>query len=110
MEGPRAAFEVRLKGRQALLLAILDPQREVAPAFIAYQIATKDGQSYAGVVKRDDATGVTVQMAGGVEKAIPRPAIASVTSTGLSLMPVGLEAGLSVQDVADLLTFIETLK
>jgi hypothetical protein len=31
-------------------------------------------------------------------------------SDGLSLMPEGLEAGMSVRDMADLLTFIETLK
>jgi len=32
------------------------------------------------------------------------------SSEGRSLMPEGLEAGLTTQDMADLLTFIETLK
>jgi len=32
------------------------------------------------------------------------------SSSGQSLMPEGIEAGLSVQDMADLLTFIEELK
>ena len=100
---------VKSKGRDALLLAILDPQREVATAFITYQIATRDGQSFAGIVKRDDATGMTLLMPGGAEKTLPRAAIQSVTSAGQGLMPVGLEAGLSVNDIADLLAFIETL-
>ena len=41
---------------------------------------------------------------------MPRTNVKGSSSSGKSLMPEGLEAGLSVQDMADLLTFIEELK
>jgi hypothetical protein len=39
-----------------------------------------------------------------------RANIRGSSSSGKSLMPEGLEAGMAVQDMADLLTFIEQLK
>jgi putative heme-binding domain-containing protein len=47
---------------------------------------------------------------GGAEVNLPRANIKGSTSSGKSLMPEGLEAGMSVQDMADLLAFIEELK
>jgi hypothetical protein len=46
---------------------------------------------------------------GGAEVVLARANVRGSTSSGKSLMPEGLEAGMSVQDMADLLTFIETL-
>jgi hypothetical protein len=53
---------------------------------------------------------VEVPLLGGVEVNIPRATLKGSASTGQSLMPEGLEAGLDVQGMADLLTFIEELK
>ena len=101
---------VKTKGREALLTAILEPHKEVAPQYIAYDVTTKDGNAYTGIVARDDATGLTLKLMGGGEVALARANIRGSTSAGQSLMPEGLEAGMSVRDMADLLTFIETLK
>ncbi len=101
---------VKTKGREALLTAILDPHKEVAPQYIAFDVATKDGNAYTGIITRDDATGLTLKIMGGAEVAFPRSNVKGTSSSGKSLMPEGLEAGLSVQDMADLLTFIEELK
>jgi hypothetical protein len=46
---------------------------------------------------------------GGAEIALPRANIRGSTSSGKSLMPEGLEAGMTVENMADLLTFIEKL-
>jgi putative heme-binding domain-containing protein len=48
-------------------------------------------------------------MAGGVTQTIKRSQIKGTSSGGQSLMPEGIETGMSVQEMADLLTFIETL-
>ncbi|MEO6245601.1 MAG: c-type cytochrome, partial [Opitutaceae bacterium] len=101
---------VKTKGREALLTAILDPHKEVAPQYIAYDVTTKDGNAYTGIIARDDATGLTLKIMGGAEVALPRANVKGSSSSGKSLMPEGLEAGLSGQDMADLLTFIEELK
>ena len=101
---------VKAKGRDGILTAILDPNKEVAPQFIAYTVETKDGQSLTGFITKDDASGLTLKMIGGTEQTIPRNQIKGSSSSGLSLMPEGIEAGMDVQAMADLLTFIEELK
>ena len=100
---------VKTKGRDALLTAILEPHKEVAPQFIAYDVTTKDGNAYTGIIARDDATSLSLKIMGGAEVNLPRANIKGSTSSGKSLMPEGLEAGMSVQEMADLLTFIEEL-
>ncbi|MEY4484736.1 MAG: hypothetical protein RL693_2188, partial [Verrucomicrobiota bacterium] len=101
---------VKTKGREALLTAILDPHKEVASQYIAYTVNTKDGQTLAGIITKDDASSMTIRMMGGAEVNLPRSNIKGSSAAGLSLMPEGIESGLAVQDMADLLTFIEELK
>ena len=101
---------VKTKGRDGILIAILDPNKEVAPQFIAYTVETKDGQSFTGFITKDDTSGLTLKMIGGAEQTIPRAQIKGSSSSGLSLMPEGIEAGMDAQAMADLLTFIEELK
>ncbi len=100
---------VKTRGRDGLLTAILDPHKEVAPHYIAYDVTTKDGNAYTGMIARDDATGVALKIMGGAEVALARANVRGSRSSGKSLMPEGLEAGMSVQAMADLLTFIENL-
>ena len=60
-----------------------------------------------GILSKDDFEEFKVM--GGTEITIPRAEVRGSRSSGQSLMPEGLEAGLGVQEMADLLTFIETL-
>ena len=101
---------VKTRGRDGIMTAILDPNKEVASQYIAYTVNTKDGQTLAGIITKDDASSLTLKMMGGAEINIPRANVKGSTSSGQSLMPEGIEAGMSVQDMADLLTFIEELK
>lgn len=101
---------VKTKGRDALLTAILEPSKEVASQFIAYTVTTKDGQTLTGIITKDDASSLTIKLMGGAEQTIQRSNILGTSSTGQSLMPEGVEAGMDVQAMADLLTFIEQVK
>ncbi len=53
---------------------------------------------------------LTLKRAQGVTDLIPRAEIDAVTSTGLSLMPEGLEKGLTPQDLADLMAFVKSIQ
>ncbi len=99
---------VKTKGREALLTAILEPHKEVASQYIAYTVDTQDGQTVHGVITADDARSMSLKMMGGVNVTLQRANIQGSRSSGQSLMPEGLEGGLTVQDMADLLSFIET--
>lgn len=71
---------------------------------------TKQGETFTGFIAEDNANSMTLKMAGGLSQVIHRSHIKGSSSSGQSLMPEGLETGLTVQDMADLLTFIEELK
>ena len=101
---------VKNKGRSALLEAILHPNKEVAAQYMTFQVQTRSGETYLGMISEDTATQLTLRMPGGISKTILRAEVAGSSSEGRSLMPDGLEGGLSIQDMADLLTFIESLK
>jgi putative membrane-bound dehydrogenase-like protein len=90
-----------------LLTQILDPNREVAPEFAQYEVELNDGSALSGIVTADTAAGLTLRRADGSQTTIPRAQIARLHSGGLSLMPEGLEAGLTSQDFADLLAFLK---
>ena len=103
--GPDLA-SVRSNGKEKLLTSLLDPNREVAPQFASYTIETKDGESITGIIASESATAVLLRQANGVEKETARKNIVTMQSQGQSLMPEGLEEGLSAQDMADLIEFI----
>ncbi len=100
---------VKTKGRQALLTAILEPNKEVAAQYLVFTVQTKDDQSFSGFIAEDTAESLTLVMPGGIRQTVRRSNIKGTSSTGQSLMPEGIETGMSVEDMADLLTFIETL-
>ena len=99
---------VKTAGREKNLESILDPNREVAPQYIAYEIETKDGESILGIIASETATSLTLRQAFGKDSVLLRSTIKTMKSQGQSLMPEGLEAGLNLQSVADLLEFIAT--
>ena len=69
-------------------------------------IETRDGETQTGLVTQESDTGLTLRQANGQEIKLLRANIVGLRSEGVSLMPEGLEAGLSRQSMADLLQFI----
>jgi putative heme-binding domain-containing protein len=99
---------VKSTGKEKMLVNILDPNREVRPDFASYLVETKDDESYIGLVVNETGAAVTLRQAYGKEDVIRRANIRKMQSSSQSLMPEGLEAGLTPQDVSDLLEYIET--
>ncbi|HVR37050.1 MAG TPA: PVC-type heme-binding CxxCH protein [Methylomirabilota bacterium] len=97
---------IRDAGRERLLVGILDPNREVPPQYAGYVIETERGELHSGVIVGEGAGSVTLRSAGGVNLTIERSRIRTLTASGMSLMPEGLEAGMTVQAMADLLEFL----
>jgi putative heme-binding domain-containing protein len=96
------------KSGEDLLVAVFDPNREVDPRYISYQVVTADERVLTGIVATETPTSITLRRADGKEDVILRSNIATLRSTALSLMPVGLEKELTPQDVADLLAYLRT--
>jgi putative membrane-bound dehydrogenase-like protein len=96
----------RSRGAESILINVLDPNREVQPAYVAFVIHTKAGKSYSGLIISDTATSITLQKPGGETETLSRDEIESMSSTRQSLMPEGLERQISPEQMADLLAFL----
>jgi putative membrane-bound dehydrogenase-like protein len=103
--GPNLAA-IRQWSPDQVLINILDPNREVAPNFLAYTVETKAGRTLDGMIADESASSLTVKRAEGVTETVLRRDIAQISGSGLSLMPEGLEAGISVEQMADLIAFL----
>jgi putative membrane-bound dehydrogenase-like protein len=93
-----------------LLVHILDPNREVAPIYINYNVETTDGRVLTGLIAEESANAVTLKRAEGTTDVVPRARIESIASTGMSLMPEGLEKGLEPKDLADLIAYVRGIQ
>jgi putative membrane-bound dehydrogenase-like protein len=107
--GPNLAT-VTNRSAEDLLVHILDPNREVAPNYVNYNVATVEGRVISGIITDESANAITVKRSEGATDVIPREQIETIQSSGLSLMPEGLEKGLSVQDFADLIAFVRSIR
>jgi putative heme-binding domain-containing protein len=94
---------------EELVNHILDPNREVAPAYVGYVVATSDGRTFTGVIAEESSNSITLKRAEGVTDVVARSMIEEIRSTEASIMPEGLENDLSTQDLADLLLYVHTL-
>jgi putative heme-binding domain-containing protein len=95
-------------GRPAeeLLVAILDPNQEVAPDGVGVVVATVDGQVRTGLVVEETPEAIRLRRAEGIEEMVPRAALEALRPTGRSLMPEGFEQVLTPQDLADLIGYL----
>lgn len=91
---------------EALLVDVLDPSRQVAPEYAAYEVIVADGEPILGLFASETETRMTIRRPGLPDENIPRSRVRSLRPTGKSLMPDGLESGLAVKDLADLLAFL----
>jgi putative heme-binding domain-containing protein len=98
--------DVKVKPPEALLSDILDPNRMFEARWSAYQIDTKDGRTLSGLITSENSDSVTLTMMGGVKESIQRSGIKEMKSLDRSLMPPGLEAAITKEQMADLMAFL----
>ena len=96
------------KSASDFVTAILDPNAAVEPRYAGYVVDTNDGRALSGVIANETATSIEVVMPGGVRETILRGDLREIRATGISLMPDGLEQGMSPQAMADLIAFLKS--
>lgn len=99
--------DTRTKTAEMLLTDILNPNAAIDGNYVAYAVTTFDGKSFQGIITAESDAGITLKRDGNQTETILRNDIDEIKSTGLSLMPDGLEQNISVQDMADLLRFLK---
>ncbi len=107
--GPNLAA-MKNRGSEAILLNVLDPNREVNPQYLNYSVVTNDGRTLSGMIVGETATSVTLKRADNASDTVLRIDIEQLKSTGLSLMPEGIEKQIDVPAMADLLAYLKSLE
>ncbi|HWA97808.1 MAG TPA: PVC-type heme-binding CxxCH protein [Pirellulales bacterium] len=107
--GPNLAT-IKNRGPETILLNVLDPSREVNPQYVNYVLITDDGRTITGMIANETATSVTLKRAEGATDTVLRVNIEQLQSTGLSLMPEGLEKQLEAQSMADVIAYLMGIK
>jgi putative membrane-bound dehydrogenase-like protein len=90
-----------------LLSAIVDPNAEVDPSFTAWNIETRDGQAFAGVIASENPASITLKSLAGVQE-IKVKDIKTRVNTGRSLMPEGFE-GLGGEPLRDIIAYMQSV-
>jgi putative heme-binding domain-containing protein len=94
-------------GPSELLTAIVDPNREVDPSFVTWNIETKEGQAFAGVIAAENPASITLKSLAGVQE-IKTADVKSRVNTGRSLMPEGFE-GLGGEMLRDIIAYMQSV-
>ncbi len=97
---------VSARGAQRLIEDILDPQRNVDPAFHQTVLELHDGQSFVGANVRDRGDALTLTDAIGKDATIPLSSIKTRTTAKLSLMPAVFETLLPPAAFHDLVAWL----
>ncbi len=103
--GPDAET-LKSAGKDEVLTHLIDPNRTVDARYRLYQVETSDGGTLTGIIQQESQSTVTLRQPFGRTQTLQRSAIGRLQSLEQSLMPDGLEEGLSLQDMADLLAFL----
>jgi putative heme-binding domain-containing protein len=101
---------MQARGAEAILLGVLDPNREVQPQYVAHTAVTADGRVVTGLVVAESEGSVTIRSADGGEQTIARDDLDELSSTKKSLMPEGFERELDVRGMGDLLAWLMAAK
>jgi putative heme-binding domain-containing protein len=107
--GPNLAA-IQNRGAEAILVNVMDPNREVNPQYVNYILQNKAGKSITGLIAAETANSVTLRRQENQQDTVLRDDIETLRSSGLSIMPEGLEKNLDRQAVADLIAYLLSIK
>ncbi|HVY71920.1 MAG TPA: PQQ-dependent sugar dehydrogenase, partial [Verrucomicrobiae bacterium] len=96
--------------RPDLIDAILQPSASIAVGYTTTIVTTKSGEEHTGIQQQLNDKGVDLMGADGKMVHIAKQDIESMRGSSLSLMPEGLQAGLTLQQFNDLIEYLITLR
>ncbi|HEV7406077.1 MAG TPA: PVC-type heme-binding CxxCH protein [Chthoniobacteraceae bacterium] len=97
-------------GKAAIYESIIDPNAGVSMGFETTVLTMKDGSSAIGIIRSETAEEVVLAMPGGIVVKNKPSDIAKREKLPTSMMPAGLSATLSQQDLVDLVEYLASLK
>jgi putative heme-binding domain-containing protein len=96
---------MKAHGAEKLLTNLIDPSREIAADFVAYEVRTGK-ETLLGLLANETTSHLTIRFPFGKSVTLERKEVRGMKSHGMSIMPAGLEEGLDHQSMSDLLAFL----
>jgi putative heme-binding domain-containing protein len=95
--------------RRDLIRSILEPSATIAVGYGTTIIETKDDDMISGIIKQATDSWIELANSDGKPVRVPLTNVRAQRTSDLSLMPEGLEAGLTPQEFTDLVAYLESL-
>jgi putative heme-binding domain-containing protein len=96
--------------RGELIRSVLEPSATIAVGYGTTIVETKSDESFSGVIKQSTSDAIELMCADGKRVHIATADIKTRHESNLSLMPEGLQAGMSREEFTDLIEYLVTLK
>jgi putative heme-binding domain-containing protein len=93
-----------------LLESLLEPSKVIDPKYTNHLVVTDDGRVVSGLLVEEDDQWLVVRSADGKDQRIARETIESRRLQRESVMPQGLAAEMTADELADLLAYLTSLK
>jgi putative heme-binding domain-containing protein len=108
--GPDLTKIGAIRAGRDILESILFPSATFAQGYQAITIALSDGDELQGIPVRESPDSVWLRDARGAETPVRKGQISELRLSTVSLMPSGLEQGMTREEFADLLAYLQSLK
>jgi putative heme-binding domain-containing protein len=96
--------------RNQLIESVLYPSKQILDGYDVTILETKAGQVLTGIVRAEADGAVTLIDAEGKKHTVKTADVESRAKSAKSIMPDGLQNGLTIAEFADIISFLETLK
>ena len=106
--GPDLSRIGSIRSRRDLLEAILYPSASFVRSYEPVMVLTRDGEVVNGLLTEENADGVTVILAADQRRRLQTDEIEEIRPGKTSVMPGGLEQVLSIQELSDLVSLLES--
>jgi putative heme-binding domain-containing protein len=97
-------------GLEGILRNVLDPNAQLESGYYRHDVTTDDGATISGFLVSETREALTIRPIGSEPKIIPAATIVRHHVSKRSLMPEGLLDGMDEEKVADLFSYLTTLK
>jgi putative membrane-bound dehydrogenase-like protein len=105
--GPDLAGIARKYQREDLMTSVLEPSKVIAQGYETVVLTTTQGTTLTGIFKGETADAVNLMDSDGKPHSVPKKDIEERSFSPVSTMPNGLSDGMTLQDFADLIAFLE---
>jgi putative heme-binding domain-containing protein len=111
MVGPDLSMVGKKSAREALYESILIPSKAIADQYIQHSVTTSADVTVSGLLVAESPESLTLRDANGKDTTISRKEIEGpVRKLKTSIMPEDIVAGLTEDELVDLVAYLETLK